>query len=205
MKLFLVTILFFAIEARAANRLLMCLGNEEKRLHQIKDTGPIYELNQKMMAEMIQIPDVTLPAPEFKLVCQGNRVSESWKLLELSLRKGKNLFIIPDSVTGLQRSITQGMINDYVNESKDILLHFISQIQGLSPTPNCLFEEIPGLNNFFTRIKYLQEDIDIKKIMANEDEKIFEALKDYPKAFQRCRERDKKKAKSVSTEEAKNP
>ena len=205
MKLLLLTVLFFAFEARAANRLLMCLGSEEKRLHQRKDTGPLYDLNQKMTAEMIQIPDVTLPDADFKAVCQGRRFSESWKLLELSLRKGKNLFVIPASITGLQRSITQGMIDDYVETSKEILLGFISQIQTLSPTPNCLLEEIPLLNKFFIEIKYLQEDVDMKKIMAGKDEKIFEKIKDYPAAFQRCRDRAKKNAKSVSTEEAKNP
>lgn len=205
MKLFLVTVLFFAFEARAANRLLMCLGSEEKRLHQIKDTGPLYDLNQKMTAEMIQIPNVTIPGAEFKSVCEEKPFSESWKLLELSLRKGKKLFIIPESITGLQRSITQGMIDDYVLTSKEILIGFISQVQTISPTPNCLLEEIPELNKFFMEIKYLQEDIDMKKIMAGKDERIFEKIKDYPKAFQRCRERAKKKAKSVSTEEAKSP
>ena len=34
---------------------------------------------------------------------------------------------------------------------------------------------------------------------------IFDKLKDYPKAFQRCRERLKKKAKPVSEAPAKNP
>lgn len=205
MKLFLVTVLFFAVEARAANRLLTCLGAEEKRLHQAKESGPLYDLNQKMTAEMIQIPDVTIPAAEFKKVCEERSFSESWKLLELSLRKGKKLFIIPESITGLQRSITQGMIDDYVLTSKEILLGFISQVQTVSPTPNCLLEEVPELNKFFIEIKYLQEDIDMKKIMAGKDERIFEKIKDYPRAFQRCRERDKKKAKSVSIEEAKKP
>lgn len=205
MKLFLVTVLFFAFEARAANQLLICLGAEEKRLHQEKSSGPLYDLNQKMTAEMIQIPNVTITPNEFKSVCRKNRFSQSWKLLELSLRKGKKLFIIPESITGLQRSITQGMIDDYVETSKEILLGFISSVQAESPTPNCLFEEIPLLNKFFIEIKYLQEDIDIQKIMAGKDEKIFDKMKDYPSAFQRCRERAKKKAKSVSTEEAKNP
>lgn len=205
MKLFLVTVLIFAFEARAANQLLTCLGNEERRLHQQKEMGPLYDLNQKMTAEMIQIPNVTISPQEFKSVCLEKRFSESWRLLELSLRMGKKLFIIPESITGLQRSITQGMIDDYVLTSKEILLGFISQVQTFSPTPNCLLEEIPELYKFFIEIKYLQEDIDLKKIMAGKDERIFEKIKYYPKAFQRCRERAKKKANSVSTEEAKKP
>lgn len=206
MKLFLLTFLFLLPRAQAAGGdLLRCLGNEEKRLHQAKNTGPIYDLNQRIMAEMVQIPDVTINAEDFKSVCQNRHFSESWKLLELSLRKGKNTFVIPKSIQGLQRGITEGMIDDYVETSKEILLNFISQIQTLSPTPNCLLEEVPKLNSFFTEIKYLQEDVDIKKIMAGKDEKIFEKIKDYPKAFQRCAARLKKKTKSASTAADKKP
>lgn len=205
MKVFLALFILLASEARAANALLMCLGGEEKRLHQVKDTGPLYDLNQKMTAEMIQIPDVTLTPEDYRSVCQSKRFSESWKLLELSLRKGKRMFTVPAAVTGLQRSITEGMIDDYIEVSKEILLGFISQIQTISPTPDCLLTEIPELDKFFTRIKYLQEDVDIQKIMEPLEEKIFDKLKDYKPAFQRCRERAKKKAKSASTAPARNP
>lgn len=205
MKLFLALILLTMASAQASTTLLMCLGNEEKRLHQEKETGPLYDLNQRMSAEMVQIPDVTIHPEDHKNVCSGKAFSESFKLLELSLRKGKSLFIIPGAVTGLQRSITQSMIDEYTEISKEILLSFMSQIQALSPTPNCLYEEVPELHQFFIEIKYLQEDVDIRKIMAGKDEKIFEKFKDYPRAFQRCSARLKKKAKSGSVAPAKKP
>lgn len=205
MKVFLTLIILLISEAHAANTLLTCLGGEEKRLHAVKDTGPLYDLNQKMISEMTQIPEVTLTPEAYKSVCQSKRFSESWKLLELSLRQGKKMFVIPKAVTGLQRSITEGMIDDYVEVSKDILLGFISQIQTISPTPDCLLLEIPELDKFFTRIKYLQEDVDIQKLMEPMEERIFDRLKDYRPAFQRCRERAKKKAKSASTAPPKNP
>lgn len=205
MKVLLALLFVLISEARAANALLVCLGAEEKRLHMEKDTGPIYDLNQRVTAEMIQIPEVTITPEDYKSVCKSNRPSESWKLLEISLRKGKNMFVIPASITGLQRQITAGMIDDFVEASKEILLSFISQVQTLAPSPDCLLEEVPALNKFFIEIKYLQEDVDIKKIMAGKDEKIFDRIKDYPSAFQRCRERLKKKAKSPSTAEEKKP
>lgn len=205
MKLLLPLVLFFTTVAHAANPLLLCLGSEEKRLHQEKITGPIYDLNQRITAEMIQIPSVSVSSDDFKAICSSKAASASWKLLELSLRKGKRLFVIPATVTGLQRSITEGMIEDYVEASKDILLTFISQVQTLSPTPACLTEEIPELSRFFTEIKYLQEDVDIEKIMAGKDSRIFEKIKEYPEAFQRCRERIKKKARPASEASAKNP
>ncbi len=154
---------------------------------------------------MTQIPNVTVSGEDFQAICERKPFSESWKLLELSLKKGKSLFVIPESVSGLQRSITEGMISDYQEVSKETLLTFISQVQTISPTPDCLLEEIPELNKFFIEIKYLQEDVDIKKIMAGKDTKIFDKIKDYPAAFQRCRERLKKKARPVSEAPAKKP
>ncbi len=95
--------------------------------------------------------------------------------------------------------MTKGMIDDYMEGTREILLNFINQIQMLSPTPTCLKEEIPELNNFFIEIKYLQEDVDLKQIFEGKDEKIFEKLKNYPLAFEKCRADLKKKAKSKST------
>ena len=94
--------------------------------------------------------------------------------------------------------MTEGMIEDYVEATREILLSFIAQIQSISPTPNCLKEEIPELDQFFNEIKYLQEDIDTKKIFEGKDQKIFEKLKNYPQAFEKCRARLKKKLKSES-------
>ena len=188
----------------AQNRqILKCLGEEEKRFHLKKETGPIYDLNQRMIAELVQIPRVELDDVDYLSTCTGKRFSESWKLLELSIKKGKEIFIIPDSVTGLQREMAKGMVDDYVEATREILLTFISQIQTIAPTPNCLKEEIPELDNFFNEVKYLQEDVDLKQIFKGKDQKIFDKLKNYPLAFEKCRARLKKKPSPVSTTPAK--
>ena len=95
------------------------------------------------------------------------------------------------------------MIDDYIEATREILLNFISAIQMQSPTPTCLKEEIPKLDAFFTDIKYLQEDVDMSDIFKGKDQKIFEKLKNYPLAFEKCRARLKKKAKPSSTDAAK--
>jgi hypothetical protein len=181
-------------------QILKCLGDEEKRLHLKKDTGPVYDLNQRLIAEMVQIPKIEIASEDYVAICAGQKFSESWKLLELSLKKGKELFTIPKDVQGMQRSMTHGMIDDYIDAIREILLTFISQIQTISPSPTCLKEEIPELDKFFTEIKYLQEDVDIKVIFQGRDEKIFAKLKNYPLAFEKCRTRLKKKPIPASTE-----
>lgn len=195
----LIQLLFLGQAFAQAPTLLKCLGAEEKRIHLNKSLGPLYDLNQRLIAEMVQIPHAQIQPTELQAVCNASKHSESWKLLELSIVKGKNLFFIPESISGMQRQMTIGMIEDYVEASKEILLNFISQIQTLSPTPTCLKEEVPALDKFFIEVKYLQEDVEIKKIFEPADKKIFESLKNYPGAFERCSARLKKKLKSKST------
>jgi hypothetical protein len=199
-------ILLFLISLSAmatSSEILKCLGDEEKRFHLRKERGPLYDLNQRMIAEIIQIPGVTLDQESYREVCNSKKFSESWKLLELSIKKGKTIFILPSNLSEIQKNITEEMIADYSELTREILLTFISQIQALSPTPTCLSEEIPELNAFFTEIKYLQEDVDMKTIFSGKDQKIFDQLKNYPSAFEKCRARIKKKPKSESTAPAK--
>lgn len=194
-----IILILFSFESWSKSpELLKCLGAEEKRLHLEKNTGPIYDLNQRLIAEMVQIPDAIIDANAFKKICSPDG-SESLKFLQLTISQGKSLFNIPPKVVGMQRQIAQGMIDDYVETSKEILLNLITQIQVQSPTPHCLEEEIPLLKNFFYEIKHLQEEVDIAQIFRGRDTKIFEELKNYPKYFQRCLARLKKKPKSGST------
>lgn len=185
------------------HRLLKCLGAEEKRYHQNKDTGPFYDLNQKIIAELVQIPHGQIRDEDFNYICRASQPPESWKFLKLSIQRGKELFVLPQHLSGMQKQITLGMVEDYNEATRDILINLINQIQALSPTPHCLMEEIPKLGEFFRDIKYLQEDVDMKTIFRGRDEKIFMELDKYPKAFQRCSERLRKKPKSESTTEAK--
>ena len=186
-------------------RLLKCLGEEEKRFHQKKDTGPIFDLNKRLISEILQIPNVRVVPDDLKAICDSK--NESWNLLHASMIKTKKLFIIPSEVTGMQKEVTLGMIDDYVDATKEIFLSLIAQIQTKSPTPTCLTEEIPELEAFFTDIKYLQEDIDIQTIFKGRDQKIFDKLKNYRSAFKACKSRIKikKKASSPSTSEPKKP
>ncbi len=203
MKVLLMTLfLGFSYQAAAIDPgLLRCLGAEEKSLHLKKNMGPIYELNQRMISEVVQIPNVKLKNVEFHDICSRKRPSESLHLLQITLLKGKEIFEIPESVTGMQKQITLGMIDDYVDACEEIFLNFISQIQTSAPTPDCLTKEIPELIPFFYDVKYLQEDVEIKRVFHGRENTIFSKLLNYTQAFKRCQSRLalKKKAKPSST------
>lgn len=194
---FFLTLLPLSLIARE-REILKCLGTEEKRFHLKKEAGPLYDLNQRLIGEMVQIPKAELNKEDYRTICSGRNFSESWKLLELSIKKGPALFTV-SSTSGQDKAITEGMISDYTESTREILLSFIAQIQALSPTPNCLKDNIPELDKFFTNVKYLQEEMDLKDIFRGTDQKIFEKLKNYPEAFEKCRALLKKKARPVST------
>lgn len=200
---FLLTLLPLSLLAKE-RQILKCLGTEEKRFHLKKESGPLYDLNQKLIGEMVQIPKAELTREDYLAICSGKNFSESWKLLELSIKKGRRLFVISPG-SGQDMAIAEGMISDYVESTREILLSFIAQIQAQSPTPNCLKENIPQLDKFFTDVKYLQEEMDLKDVFHGTDQKIFEKLKNYPLAFEKCRALLKKNARPLSTAPARKP
>jgi hypothetical protein len=189
---------FNALATRDERQILKCLGEEEKKFHLKKETGPLYDLNQRLISEMVQIPKAELDPEYFSEMCNKRSQSPALKLLELSIRMGKDVFEVPPEVLGSQREMALGMIDDYIESTKEIFLQFMTQIQTQAPSASCLKEEIPQIDAFFTDIKYLQEDVDMKKIFAGRDLKIFKKLLGYPQAFERCRLRIKKKLKSES-------
>jgi len=207
MKCLVITLLILnslcAFAVKDERQLLKCLGQEEKKFHQKKQLGPLYDLNQRLISEMIQIPHAEINAAYFSEICGSNSPSPALKLLELSIRQGPDVFAVPAEVTGSQRSMAQGMIDDYVESTKEIFLNFMTQIQTLAPTAACLKEEIPEIDAFFTDIKYLQEDVDMKAIFKGRDTKIFLKLLGYQEAFKKCQARIKKKPKSASKESPK--
>jgi hypothetical protein len=186
----------------AQSELLKCLGSEEKRFHLNKRQGPVYELNQKLISEIVQIPGASLKPSVLRNVCKPGQFSESWKLLEHTLKDGKAIFEFRNKASA---ELASGMADDYIEASRDILVGFINSIQAEAPSAECLNQEIPKLGEFFFKIKALQEDVDMKQIFDQYDVRIFEQLKSYPKAFERCQRRLKKKTKSAVVSDPKKP
>jgi hypothetical protein len=198
MKWFVIVLIFSNLAFARTSELIKCLGAEEKIFHLKKETGPSYELNQRLIAELVQISNTTMTPEALKAICSSSK-GVSWKLLELSLTKGKNIFHIPKDVTGGQRQVTEGMVEGYILASKEIFLAVLTQIQALAPSPDCLTQEYPELIPFFLDLKYLQEEVDTEKLFKGRAEKIFNKLQTYPEAIKRCQTRLKKKLKPEST------
>lgn len=203
MKYFLILLIALKSSGLLAQAdLLKCLGNEEKRFHLNKRQGPVYDLNQKLISEIVQIPGANLKPSILRDVCQPGQFSESWKLLEHTLKEGKSIFVFKNKANA---ELASGMADDYIEASREILVGFINAIQTEAPSADCLRTEIPKLGDFFFKIKTLQEDVDMKQVFDQYDVKIFEQLKNYPSAFQRCQRRLKKKTSSGVVSDPKKP
>lgn len=191
MKFIYILLLLFSLPTWSSSQgILRCLGLEEARFHKNKETGPLFNLNQKLISELVQIPGLRINQVDYRRICgQGN---ESLNLLEQILIQGKSLFI--NTQEGMRRSITQGMIDDFVIGSKEIFLNFVSQIQMISPSADCLNKHIPALPKLLEEIKYLEDEVDIQKIFGKKDLAIFRRLQDYPVYFKAC-----EKSKSTET------
>src|SRR5690554_2291806 len=185
MKFIYGIILLFSFSSWSQSEgILRCLGLEEARMHENKESGPLFQLNQRLISELVQIPGLRINRVDYRRICgQGN---ESLKLLEQILIQGKSLFI--NTQQGMRRSITDGMIDDFIISSKEIFLNFISSIQMISPTPHCLNQHIPELPKLLERIKYLEAEVELQKIFGNKDLEIFKKLQDYPLYFKACEE-----------------
>ncbi|HLT23130.1 MAG TPA: hypothetical protein VKZ84_06795 [Bacteriovoracaceae bacterium] len=183
MKFIYIMLLLFSLPSWSNSQgILRCLGLEEAKLHENKVSGPLYNLNQKLISELVQIPGVRINQVDYRRICgQGN---ESLKLLEQILIQGKSLFI--NTQQGMQKTITQEMIDDFTILSKEIFLNFLAQVQMISPTPHCLNEHIPALPKLMEQIKYLEDEVDIQKIFGKKDLAIFRQLQDYPLYFKAC-------------------
>lgn len=200
---FLILLLSIPHAQARENDLLKCLGAEEKTLHLKNDMGPIYDLNQRLISELVQIPGASIPQNIFHDICKAPG-GPSWNLLRMSILKGKTIFQLSPASSKAQTQITDSMIEDYLEATKEILINFITSIQALAPTPDCLKIEIPELDSLFTEIKYLQDEVDLKTLIEKRDKKLLIELENYPKALQRCRDRLKIKPRSGSKETKKS-
>jgi hypothetical protein len=191
--------------AAASSEILRCLGVEEQRLHKAKSQGPDYQLNQQLISELVQVQNVDL-APQFlKQVCGPKVVSPSKKFLYLLLDNGKSIFEFRNGISGLEKSIGDSMLDDFMVASQQLVLGYIATIQQESPTADCLKKNIPQLDLLYVDMKYLEEEIETKYLFKKKGlaEKILNKLANYPALFKKCSPQEKVKKTDKSGSSAK--
>lgn len=178
-----------SVWARKPSRLMSCLGAEEKLLHKHKDTGPVYDLNQRLIGELIQINQIEASKRLRKKLC-GPGSSPSIDLLEEMVLNPKGWYQLPGNSKGLEANIAQELVLDFNTLVPEIFLNYLAQLQGLAPSPECLNRYVPGLKELNEQVKWLQEEEDLTVLTAQKSRmsKIFKSIKNIDKVFEKCKQ-----------------
>lgn len=204
MRVFLLLIILLPGAALAqASELMLCLGKEEKAFHAEKDTGPIYDLNQKLIGELITIPGIEAPRDVLRKVCRTSG-SPSQELLVEMLLNPTGWGIVTDKTTGLEKNIALELIKDLNQSTPEILLGFLAQLQAAAPDAHCLNRHIPGINTLNNEVKWLQEEVDIVKIAGRRKrlKRILLRMKKSKQIFAKCRAEAQSKSKSKKSDKS---
>jgi hypothetical protein len=183
------------------SQLLRCLGEEEKALHQSKTTGAVYDLNQRIIGELILINGLEGSPALLKLACDSKRSSSVMVMREMLLHP-KDWYVLKTQSNPMEKSISAELVKDLNSLVPEVLLSYISMLQAEAATPDCLEKNIPGLKKLHLDVRFLQEEVDLTKITEGEKrlEKIFAALSNPAPIQRKCREEVQRKLKSKKTD-----
>lgn len=190
----LLTVSAWGRSPRPTSRLLVCLGAQEKTFHKQKAGGAFYDLNQRLISELLQTQGVDGTPALLKQVCKKTERS-SIHLLEAMLLDPNGWYMIKTGSTGLTRELMKEM----AQAAPEMLLSFLAALQAEAPTSDCLEKHIPSLRKLNDEVKVLQEEMDLSKITNKKSRltKIFAGVQRSDEIFAVCA-----KEKSKNTDKA---
>jgi len=171
------------------SELVRCLAMEEQKYHLKKTMGAGYFLNQEILL-LLAGSDELVINPEFlPTICQDKIIGPSARFLEILLEQKFNIFTLDLSKLGKPIHITQHVVlNELIDRAPTLLTNYLSYLQGSVADPYCFLHYFPELATFQERIKYLEEDLDNRELLANTEvvRKIFNKLRGIDKIRQKC-------------------
>lgn len=181
--------------AEGANPLMVCLGQEELKIHRSKTTGPVYYLNQLFISEFATIMGIKLKKPILDKVCQSKSFSPSVMLLRTLLLEGKDSFAISNdpNIVGVD-ALAIGSLESFLETVPAVFINYLSHLQALTKTSGCLPKEIPEIAYFLERTKWLEDIIGPNEVL-NEEAKIkniFRKLEGLDQILAKCEKLHKK-------------
>jgi len=191
MKLILIAIfLLSSTEIYAkANMLLQCLAKEEEKFHKKKVQDALYRLNQTFLNELASNNDINIKQNFVEEICSKKHISPSVEFLHLLLIKEADIYDISLSSTeSSMRPYKMGYINEFQKQVPHMLISYISGLQSETSDPKCIARSIPEINYFIEKIKYLEEEISVHKIMSDKKklETIFRKLRNFEAIKAKC-------------------
>lgn len=177
------------IQERKTNDLIHCLAQEEQKIHKKKYGGPEYRLNQVLINELVSWNDIHLHDHYIRQICSEGSQGPSLSLLKTALLKGQEIFDISFSqqLDGLRAYQIQE-VKSFIDRLPKILFQYLAGVQVLAGNPHCFHKEIPEINFFFERFKYLEEHLTVDLLIENKDklESIFNRLLEIERIIEKC-------------------
>lgn len=190
MKYFLITtlLIIFTVNSAQAKTILLCLGKEESYYAKKHYTGPKYHLNQIMINEISSVGNPELAGNNYKKFCSHPEQSPSLKLLKAMTLGQRDLFDFKEEKgdTGIQFAMVT--YDEFRKKSIKVLIQYMAKIQMQSASADCLTKNIPGLENFYARFRYLEGEIDpiTLKGSVKELSKLYDSLENIDGILKKC-------------------
>ena len=171
-KLFIV--IHFFIQGHG-NPFLHCLGKEEEMIHQAKDQGPIYLLNQWIISDVVAM-NIHVKRKYLDDICKS--FSPSVAFLRLFLMEGKSIFT-------KESSSVQGQLT---GKLPDLFTGYLLQIQASLPQAGCLERQSPHVSYYLNRFKYLQGEISAENLLKDpvRIRHVFKSLENFDQMVKAC-------------------
>jgi hypothetical protein len=192
---FLINSSLFAAD-HTVERLVKCLGKEEAKIHKNKLGGAVYELNQRLISELIMFNKIEVVPNIINDICSyEGKVFPSVKLLEHLINKQEQFFIIPRRLPAVDKEILQATVTEFLDLLPEIFYMYIAQVQAVSARPACLEDHVPALKELNRDIKALEQDIPARQLMSKNKiaSKVMFGIRDVESIWKKCDEEYKKK------------
>lgn len=195
-------LLSLASSAQApGSRLVKCLAVQEAQFHRRKATGAFFDLNQRMLAELVQVVGVEAAPALLSTVCRS-RGTGALHLLEALLLDPGDWYVLSAQNNPLGTSLSRELVRELNATAPELLLSFLSQLQMQAPTPDCLERHVPGLAQLYQNVKWLQEEVELGKLTNKRKQLagLFAKIHRIDEIYQRCAQ---EKTKNTATGAAK--
>lgn len=181
---------------------MRCLGAEEKLMHKQRNTGAVYDLNQRLIGELVQINGVEASKSLLQTLCRPGS-SPSLELLEAMVMRPNDWYQFSNVSKGLEANLAKELVIELNNSIPEIFLNYMAQLQGLAPSADCLNRHIPGLKELNEQVKWLQDEEELTVLTAQKKRMagIFKSIKGIDRVFEKCKlEINQSKAKSKNND-----
>ena len=168
------------------NKILHCLAKEEEILHKFHETGPVYKLNQYLIDHIVAAPHILFKEKYVHDICHNSDFSPSVNLLRVILVKGKELYEFSGDKYG--KALQKSTIDSFLETIPHTFFSYLSWIQKLTPTHDCLSNHVKYLDYFQTRFQYVEEELSGEILTIDKDKiyPLFESLKNLDSIIKKC-------------------